>query len=99
MSDHLRNTRTGKLWRGTHHFGIAAVDDDPGAVGGGGHLAGGARNRGGAGRGKAGPSERVQGERVNIVVVDKVSAGSRRKEEITFIDRNVDFFLLLLFML
>lgn len=78
-----------KSERRTHHFRISAVDDDSSAVGGGGHLAGGARARGGARRGEAGPGECVQGERVNVVVIDKVSAGSRKTERDIFIDLNV----------
>lgn len=57
-----------------YRFGVSAVDDDPVAVGCGGHLTGWT----GAGAGswwlEATPGKRVQIERVDIIIIDVIPA-------------------------
>lgn len=58
----------------THHFRVSSIDDDPCAIGRGHHLTGRAWRGGGSSWAKAWPGEGIQGEWVDVVVVDKISA-------------------------
>lgn len=58
----------------TYQFRVSSIDDDTGAIKCWGHLTGGARRGGNARHREAWPRKSVQGKRIDITVVDKISA-------------------------
>lgn len=58
-----------------HHFRVSSIDNDTHAIRRGGHLTGWAWGGSRAWWSEAGPGEGVQGEGIDIIVVDKIPEG------------------------